>query len=69
MTDKTRINLNITNTMLKAIDVYANSLGVNRTSAIIFLLNTALTQQTAIDSFQVIQQLADNNTLSNSKNK
>lgn len=43
-----RMSLNIPVTLVKQVDDYANSMNVNRTSAVCFLLSQSLTNQKAM---------------------
>lgn len=54
--EKKRLNMNIPSNLLSAIDDYADSMSLSRTSAIIVLVNTALEQKNTIDVMQELLQ-------------
>ena len=53
---KTRININLPNSILSKVKEYADELGINTTSAIIVLLNQAFEQKDMIKSIPLIFQ-------------
>lgn len=54
---KTRINMNLPNETLKRVDDYAEYMNLNRTSAIVVLLNTALDSKKALNDLSDLLEL------------
>lgn len=54
---KTRINMNLPNETLKRVDDYAEYMNLNRTSAIVVLLNTALDSKKALEDLSSLLEL------------
>lgn len=54
--EKKRLNMNIPSNLLVAVDNYADSMNLSRTSAVIVLINTALEQKNTIDVMQELLQ-------------
>lgn len=49
-----RINLNLSEELLKKIDLYAEGMGISRSSAISVLISTQLQQQDALTTMQLV---------------
>lgn len=56
--EKTRVNLNMPNDTLKQVDAYAAKMSINRTAAIMVLLNLALDSKRAMSDLSELLVLA-----------
>ncbi len=65
-----RVSINLPNTIIEKVKVYADSLGINVTSAYIVLLNQALEQKDMLSNLPLIfSALNEMKTLSNVVNE
>lgn len=64
--DLKRVNINLPNNLVERVKEYAEDLGINTTSAYIFLLNQALNQNSQIQSLPVMIDMY-NQIMSNPK--
>lgn len=53
-----RVNINLPTSLVEKVKEYANQLGVNTTSAYIFLLNQALNQKDSIAGLSILAELS-----------
>ena len=60
MSELKRISLNVPIATLDRLDVYSKALGINRTSAILMLINTALMQNDMLTTMQKFIYVAEN---------
>ena len=58
--EKTRVNLNFPSDLLKRVDEYAESVSINRTAAIMVLLNQALDSRKALDDISELATMMKN---------
>lgn len=56
--EKTRINMNLPTETLKRVDEFADYMTLNRTAAIVVLLNTALDSKKAMNDMSELLELA-----------
>ncbi|MDT4377340.1 hypothetical protein RO787_28930 [Blautia coccoides] len=54
-----KISMNISEELLSKIDVYAKSMGINRSSAISVLVSTQLQQQDALGTMKSLVEIVD----------
>lgn len=54
-----RINMNLSDTLVKKIDSYAKDMGINRSAAISVLLSTQLQQQEALGTMKSLVEFVD----------
>lgn len=57
MSNKARFTVNLTHELADAVDKYAESMGINRTSAVSVLLSQALANQKAINDLSELLEL------------
>lgn len=65
--DLKRVNINLPINLVKRVEEYGESIGVNTTAAYIFLLNQALNQNAQVNSLPMLQQFFS--ALQNTNNK
>lgn len=56
--EKTRVNINMPVETLKRVDEYAESMTINRTAAIMVLLNMALDSKKAVNDLSELLEMA-----------
>lgn len=66
--DTVKINFNISVELLKKIDDYANSLHINRTSAMCVLMSQSLEQKEGLNSLRTMSNFFSNYDFQNAKN-